>query len=220
MDAALHDAKEGLILPAPCLLALLGPGVGAGDRLLHHGPFRRIGRALVKGHHDVGAYRSQLNSMIKQAGGKPLSTDYSTWVARHRQVNRRAPRASSHGRDPGILRANRAAAPSAAKFRGAVATFLTMAYILFVNPSILAGARAMPRDSAVACTALAAAICCILMGLIANFPMALASGMGLNAIVAFTLAKEPARWQAAMGVIVLDGLVIARCWCWPACAKR
>jgi AGZA family xanthine/uracil permease-like MFS transporter len=48
--------------------------------------------------------------------------------------------------------------------RGAVATFLTMAYILFVNPDILASAG-VPRHSAVACTALAAAVCCVLMGL-------------------------------------------------------
>ena len=57
------------------------------------------------------------------------------------------------------------------EMRGAVATFLTMAYILFVNPSILAAAG-VPKDSAVACTAAAAGACCILMGLYANFPIA------------------------------------------------
>jgi AGZA family xanthine/uracil permease-like MFS transporter len=65
----------------------------------------------------------------------------------------------------------------ARELRGAVATFLTMAYILFVNANILADAG-VPRGSAVACTALAAGVCCILMGFVANFPMALASGMG------------------------------------------
>jgi adenine/guanine/hypoxanthine permease len=91
--------------------------------------------------------------------------------------------------------------------RGAVATFLTMAYILFVNPSILAAAG-VPQHSAVACTAAAAAICCVLMGLAANFPLALASGMGINAVVAFTLAPKMGTWQLAMGLIVLEGIVI------------
>src|SRR5690242_15492352 len=91
--------------------------------------------------------------------------------------------------------------------RGAVATFLTMAYILFANPAILSAAG-VPRDSAVACTAAAAGISCLLMGFVANFPLALASGMGLNAVVAFQIAKAAGSWQTAMGVIVLDGIVI------------
>lgn len=96
------------------------------------------------------------------------------------------------------------------EFRGAVATFLTMAYILFVNPQILGGITGMPdnvRASLVACTALAAGICCILMGVVANFPIALAAGMGLNAVVAFTIAPAAGGWKAAMGLIVLDGLL-------------
>src|SRR5687767_543438 len=94
------------------------------------------------------------------------------------------------------------------ELRGAVATFLTMAYILFVNPQILAAAG-VPRDSAVACTAAAAAVCCVLMGLYANFPIALASGMGLNAVVAYTFVlKQGLSWQTAMGLVVLDGLLI------------
>src|SRR3954454_16299368 len=86
------------------------------------------------------------------------------------------------------------------EIRGAVATFLTMAYILFVNPDILAAAG-VPFHQAVACTALAAGICCITMGVFANFPLALASGMGLNAIVAFTITPAAGSWQAAMGLI-------------------
>jgi AGZA family xanthine/uracil permease-like MFS transporter len=104
-----------------------------------------------------------------------------------------------HGRGSNVTR----------ELRGAVATFLTMAYILFVNPSILANAG-MPADaqrSLVACTALAAGVCCILMGLFANFPLAMASGMGLNAVVVGIALKSGSSWQIAMGVIVLDGLV-------------
>ena len=94
------------------------------------------------------------------------------------------------------------------EFRGAVATFLTMAYILAANPAIL-GAAGVPVDSAVACTALAAGICTIAMGLIANFPLALASGMGLTALVAYTAAAATGSWQTAMGIVVLDGLIIS-----------
>jgi len=95
----------------------------------------------------------------------------------------------------------------AREFRGAVATFLTMGYILFVNAGIL-GDAGVPRNSAVACTALAAGVCCILMGVVANFPMALASGMGLNAVVAYGLTKTTGSWQTAMGLIVIEGVVI------------
>jgi AGZA family xanthine/uracil permease-like MFS transporter len=97
----------------------------------------------------------------------------------------------------------------AAELRGAVATFLTMAYILPVNASILSaavGAEAMP--SLVACTALAAGVCCLLMGFIANVPIALASGMGLNALVAFSVAQQAGSWQAAMGLVVIEGVLI------------
>jgi AGZA family xanthine/uracil permease-like MFS transporter len=95
----------------------------------------------------------------------------------------------------------------AREFRGAIATFLTMAYILVVNPLILSDAG-IPRDSLIACTALAAGICCLLMGFYANVPLATASGMGLNAFVAYTIAKSAGSWQAAMGLIVLDGLAM------------
>jgi AGZA family xanthine/uracil permease-like MFS transporter len=96
----------------------------------------------------------------------------------------------------------------ATELRGAVATFLTMAYILFANPSILAAAG-VPTGPAVVATAAAAAICSIAMGAGANFPIALASGMGLNAIVAYQVAPIAGSWQTAMGLIVLDGLVAA-----------
>lgn len=96
-----------------------------------------------------------------------------------------------------------------AELRGAVATFLTMAYILPVNAGILSaavGAEAMP--SLVACTALAAGVCCLLMGFIANVPIALASGMGLNALIAFNVAQQAGSWQAAMGLVVIEGVLI------------
>ena len=99
------------------------------------------------------------------------------------------------------------------EIRAGVTTFLTMAYILFVNPMILSdpalGARAMPCSAAAAGTAIAAGVACILMGLISNFPLALASGMGLNAFLAFTVILAYGQtWQTAMGLVVLDGLIV------------
>lgn len=94
------------------------------------------------------------------------------------------------------------------ELRGALATFLTMSYILFANPAILQVAG-VPYESAVACTAVAAGLCSIIMGLYANFPLALASGMGLNALVATVVAtKVVDSWQTAMGLVVLDGIIM------------
>jgi len=96
---------------------------------------------------------------------------------------------------------------AAREVRGGVTTFLTMAYILFANPSILAAAG-VPFEAAAAATAAAAALCTLLMGLGANFPMALAPGMGLNAVVAFQVAGQTGSWQTAMGLVVLNGCVV------------
>lgn len=82
-----------------------------------------------------------------------------------------------------------------------------MAYILFANPSILSSAG-IPFEAAAAGTAAAAAICTLLMGLGANFPLALAPGMGLNAVVAFQVVGQTGSWQAAMGLVALNGLVV------------
>jgi AGZA family xanthine/uracil permease-like MFS transporter len=95
----------------------------------------------------------------------------------------------------------------ATELRGGVATFLTMAYILVANPAILAAAG-VPVSSAVAGTAASAALACILMGLVADFPLALAPGMGLNAVLAFQIAPAVGSWRTAMGLVVLDGLVV------------
>ncbi len=94
------------------------------------------------------------------------------------------------------------------ELRGAIATFLTMAYILVANPAILSAAG-VPLEAAVAATALAAGLCSILMGVTANFPLALAPGMGLNAVIAFQIAPATGSWQAAMGLVVLDGILVA-----------
>jgi AGZA family xanthine/uracil permease-like MFS transporter len=99
--------------------------------------------------------------------------------------------------------------------RAGVTTFLVMAYIIFLNPLILSNMfpEGAERDAfipaAAAATALLAGLLTIVMGLAANYPIALAAGLGINAIVAFTLVLGLGLSPAgAMGVIVLEGLIV------------
>ncbi len=88
-----------------------------------------------------------------------------------------------------------------------VTTFLTMAYIVAVNPSILSQAG-MPSAGVAAATCLSAGIACILMGLLANYPLAMAPGMGLNAYFTFTVVKGMGvPWQTALGCVFLSGVL-------------
>lgn len=85
-------------------------------------------------------------------------------------------------------------------------TFLTMAYIIIVNPAIL-GAAGMPVAAVAAATCLAAGLASILMGLTANVPLALAPGMGLNAYFAFTVVQGMGvPWPVALGCVFLSGI--------------
>ena len=84
-------------------------------------------------------------------------------------------------------------------------TFLTMAYIVLVNPAILSQ-TGMPAPAVAAATCLAAGVGCILMGLLANYPIALAPGMGLNAYFTFTVVKGMGvPWQTALGLVFISG---------------
>ena len=88
-----------------------------------------------------------------------------------------------------------------------ITTFLTMAYIVFVNPAILADAG-MDRDAAFVATCLAAAFGSLLMGILANYPIALAPGMGLNAFFTYTVVAQMGHsWQTALGVVFLSGII-------------
>ena len=87
-------------------------------------------------------------------------------------------------------------------------TFMTMAYIIFVNPRILAAAG-LPLNATIAATCIAAAIPTIAMGLYARYPFALASGMGLNAFLAYDLVQgQGVAWQVAMGVVFVEGAIV------------
>ncbi|MDQ0316676.1 NCS2 family permease [Amorphus orientalis] len=86
-------------------------------------------------------------------------------------------------------------------------TFLTMAYILFVNPSIL-GAAGMPEGSVFVATAVAAIAGTLIMALVANYPIALAPGMGLNAFFAFTVVLAyNFTWQEALAAVFCSGVI-------------
>lgn len=107
------------------------------------------------------------------------------------------------------------------EIRGGVVTFFTMAYIVVLNPLIIGtqtdatgaflggGDIGSAKIKVAAATALVAGVMTIVMGLVANFPLALATGLGLNAFVAFGIAKLPQMtWADAMGLVVLEGIII------------
>lgn len=90
---------------------------------------------------------------------------------------------------------------------GGITTFLAMAYIIIVNPNMLAEAG-MPHGALVTATCLAAAVATIFMGLYANLPFALASGMGLNAFFAFTICGGMGiSWQVALAAVLIEGII-------------
>lgn len=92
--------------------------------------------------------------------------------------------------------------------RAGITTFLAMAYIIAVNPALLSAAG-IPLAAAVTATCFGAGIMTIMMGLFSNRPLACASGMGINAVVAFSLtAAAGGDWKVAMAVIFLEGIVI------------
>ncbi|MBZ3902870.1 MULTISPECIES: NCS2 family permease [Streptomyces] len=100
----------------------------------------------------------------------------------------------------------------AREIRGGFATFFTMAYILVLNPIILGSAKdkyghTLDGAELVTATALVAAVMTLIMGVGGNLPLALAAGLGLNAVVAFQIAPLMS-WADAMGLVVLEGLLI------------
>ena len=98
------------------------------------------------------------------------------------------------------------------ELRGGLTTFVVMSHILFVNPTILSTAtlgRGPDFVATATMTALAAGVMTLAMGLFANYPFALASGLGLNAFVAFELILgRGLTWQTAMGVVFIEGAIM------------
>jgi AGZA family xanthine/uracil permease-like MFS transporter len=129
-----------------------------------------------------------------------------------------APAGRGAGGLDGFFRISERGSTFEREIRGGVVTFFTMAYIVALNPLILGfvqdskgqflGGGAAPNLGAIAAgTALVAGVMTILMGVVANYPLALATGLGLNAFVALGIATRMT-WADAMGLVVLEGLVI------------
>ena len=129
------------------------------------------------------------------------------------------PRPQGSGLD-GYFRISERGSSVGREVRGGIVTFLTMAYIIVLNPLILGfvpdstgaflGGGTEPGSgipAIAAGTALIAGVLTIAMGGFANFPLALAAGLGLNAFVANTIARQ-STWEAAMGLVVLEGVII------------
>jgi adenine/guanine/hypoxanthine permease len=100
-----------------------------------------------------------------------------------------------------------------AEIIGGLTTFLTLVYIVFVNPTILSGTADLTGaklqfDQVLAVTALAGGILTILMGVFGRYPFALAAGLGLNAFAAAEVAAHRVSWSSMMGIFVIDGAVI------------
>src|SRR3954465_26215 len=98
------------------------------------------------------------------------------------------------------------------EIRGGFATFFTMAYIVVLNPLIRGSGTdgdggKLPIAALAAGTALVAGVMTILMGVVARFPLALAAGLGVNALVAYEIAPEMT-WADAMGLVVIEGVLI------------
>ena len=96
------------------------------------------------------------------------------------------------------------------ELRAGLTTFLTMSYVLFVNPQVLGNAIVIPNGFAklLVVTALAAAIGSLLMALVARYPFAQAPGMGLNAYFAYTVVLgQKIPWQTALGAVFISGLL-------------
>lgn len=116
----------------------------------------------------------------------------------------------------GYFRFPERGASLAIEIRAGITTFIVMSYIIFVNPQILSYAgvpgmegKGLPFAPTLTVTCLAAGIMSLLMGFYSNYPLALAPGMGLNAVVAFELvASRGLTWPEAMSVVFLEGLVI------------
>ena len=134
---------------------------------------------------------------------------------------RPSPKSRSTGGLDGFFRITERGSTLSREVRGGLVTFFTMAYIVVLNPLIigtqqdgtgqfLGGGDIVKAQTLVAAgTALIAGVMTLLMGVVANYPLALATGLGLNAFVTFGIAKLPEMtWADAMGLVVIEGVII------------
>ena len=129
--------------------------------------------------------------------------------------SRPAPEPADRGGVAGYFRFAERGTTIGTEVKAGLTTFMVMSYILFLNPNILANMFTDPAQAeafkapAAAATALVAGVMSILMGVVANVPIALAAGLGINALVAFALVLGAGLTPAgAMGVIVIEGIIV------------
>lgn len=118
--------------------------------------------------------------------------------------------ARAKNRLDGFFRISERGSTPLREVRGGLATFFAMAYIIVLNPIILSSAEDkygehLSQPQLVTATVLVAAVMTILMGVVGNIPLALAAGLGINAMVAFQIAPQMS-WDEAMGLVVLEGV--------------
>ena len=127
----------------------------------------------------------------------------------------RVPNAPDPGGLDGFFKITERGSTMRIEILAGITTWLTMAYILFVNPAILGAVTdnqgtQLGFPEVLTVTALAAGVMTLAMGIVGRYPFAIAAGLGLNAFVAFTLVGQLGlTWPEAMGVIVIEGLVIS-----------
>src|SRR5664280_448817 len=143
----------------------------------------------------------------------------STLVPKKTGVARGKKTSAVHGALDSFFQITQRGSTVSREVRGGFATFFTMAYIVVLNPLIIGtqadstgaflGGGGHPNLAMVAAaTALVAGVMTLLMGVVANYPLALATGLGLNTFVTFGIAKLPGMtWADAMGLVVLEGLI-------------
>ncbi len=131
----------------------------------------------------------------------------TTEIARTKQTPAQEPAREAKGGLDRFFKLTEAGSSVPTELRAGLATFLTMAYIMFVNPAILEKAG-MDHGAVFVATCLAAAAGSAIMGLYANYPIALAPGMGLNAYFAFTMVPElGGNWQLALALVFAYGIL-------------
>jgi len=172
-----------------------------------------------------GRVDSQRLGLLSDHTGKPMYPQAS----RHRRrstlcamppTTRAKQSPAAHGVLDSFFQITQRGSTMAREVRGGFATFFTMAYIVVLNPLIIGtqadgtggflGGGGHPNLAMVAAaTALVAGVMTLLMGIVANYPLALATGLGLNAFVTFGIAQQKGMtWADAMGLVVLEGIII------------
>ncbi len=187
-------------------------GVGHGDASgLAHGVARRVSWRI--------GHACSLSFTPPQHAG-------STLLPMAKPTSSTKPATATAGSAPtsgldGFFRITERGSTVSREIRGGLVTFFTMAYIVVLNPLIigtqqdgtgqfLGGGDIVKAQTLVAAgTALVAGVMTLLMGVVANYPLALATGLGLNAFVTFGIAKLPGMtWADAMGLVVIEGVII------------